>query len=383
MKFTIQRQEFMEQLADVTRAIPVKAPVPVLTGIKIEVNEEGLTLIGSDVEISIESFISIEEEQYALAIDKIGSIVVPARLFTDIVRKLPAEEVTIESNEHFLLTITSGQATFNLNGLDGSSYPHLPEIESTQQIELPTVLFKGMINQTIFSASNQESRPMLTGLHLIAGEGTITAVATDSYRLSRRVIPVRYSLKQMNFKSMTIPKKTVTELSRIVDDQQQLFMIAADKQVIFIVDNLVIYSRLLEGVFPDANRLIPSDYQTEIVVDSLQFMAAIDRASLMSHQGKNNVVQLTIQNNQVELSVLFNERGQVSEQIDTKLISGDGIKISFNPDYMKDALRSFGGTDIKLYFQTAMRPILITSDQEEVSEDNHLLQILTPIRTHY
>ncbi len=382
MKFTINRNSFINELSNVTRAVPAKATIPVLTGIKLSVTNEGVTLIGSDAEISIESFISIQDEQYQLNIEEVGELVITARLFNDIIRKLPTEDITLESNDQFLLTITSGQAVFNLNGIDANTYPQLPEINEDQRLDLPTILFKDLINQTIFSASNQESRPILTGLHLTAGDKLLQGVATDSHRLSRREIPVTYAQSELNFDSMTIPKKTVTELTRIVQDDQTLQMIVAEKQVIFMVDNLIIYSRLLEGNYPDTQRLIPNENSTEIIVDSINFLSAIERASLMAHQGKNNAVQLTIEDQVVELSVHSNERGQANEEIETKSVIGDNIKISFNPDYMKDALRSFGGSDIKIGFQSAVRPLLISSASQDTDNDQ-LLQLLTPIRTHY
>ncbi|MGO3211747.1 MAG: DNA polymerase III subunit beta, partial [Ruoffia tabacinasalis] len=341
MKFTIGRAAFTAQLIDVSRAIPSKATIPILTGIKITATKEGITLIGSDAEISIESFLSVQDDSLGLEIEETGSIVVTARIFNDIVRKLPTTKVTIETNEQFILTATSGEAIFSLNGTDGQSYPRLPEIESDRKINLPTVLFKELISQTIFSASNQESRPVLTGVHLMMNEGHITGVATDSHRLSRRQIPVEFTTDQANFEAITIPKKTLNELERIVQDDQMIEMIVTEQQVIFLIDNLTIYSRLLEGNYPDTDRLLPSSHTTEIVLNADQFLHAIDRASLMSHQGKNNVVQLDITEDNVDLSVQGSSLGSANESISAKSITGEPIKISFNPDYMKDALRSF------------------------------------------
>lgn len=382
MKFTIGRAAFTAQLIDVSRAIPSKATIPILTGIKITATKEGITLIGSDAEISIESFLSVQDDSLGLEIEETGSIVVTARIFNDIVRKLPTTKVTIETNEQFILTATSGEAIFSLNGTDGQSYPRLPEIESDRKINLPTVLFKELISQTIFSASNQESRPVLTGVHLMMNEGHITGVATDSHRLSRRQIPVEFSTDQANFEAITIPKKTLNELERIVQDDQTIEMIVTEQQVIFLIDNLTIYSRLLEGNYPDTDRLLPSSHTTEIVLSADQFLHAIDRASLMSHQGKNNVVQLDITDDNIDLSVQGSSLGSANESISAKSISGEPIKISFNPDYMKDALRSFSGVDINVGFTSSVRPLLISALEKSETPNNELLQLLTPIRTH-
>lgn len=382
MKFTINRNALTTQLANVSRAIPSKATIQILTGLKLSVSNEGITLIGSDSDISIESFLPIDDETLNLTIEETGHVVLPARLFNEIVKKLPLENVTIEMNENFSVTVTSGKAMFNIVGIDGDAYPHLPEIEADKRITLPTASFKQMINQTIFAASNQESRPVLTGIHLQATSNYLTAIATDSHRLSKREIPVDINETQLNFDAITIPKKTMTELTRIIEDEQTLFMIVAQQQVIFIADNLTIYSRLLEGNYPETSRLIPTSHQTEMVVNANEFHQAIDRAALMSHEGKNNVVQLTVDNAVVELSVSGNEAGHVAEIINTKSAGGDDLKISFNPDYMKDALKSFGDIAVKVEFQSAVRPLLISAETESEIPHNQLLQLLTPVRTH-
>lgn len=382
MKFTINRNALTTQLANVSRAIPSKATIQILTGLKLSVSNEGITLIGSDSDISIESFLPIDDETLNLTIEETGHVVLPARLFNEIVKKLPLENVTIEMNENFSVTVTSGKAMFNIVGIDGDAYPHLPEIEADKRITLPTASFKQMINQTIFAASNQESRPVLTGIHLQATSNYLTAIATDSHRLSKREIPVDINETQLNFDAITIPKKTMTELTRIIEDEQTLFMIVAQQQVIFIADNLTIYSRLLEGNYPETSRLIPTSHQTEMVVNANEFHQAIDRAALMSHEGKNNVVQLTVDNAVVELSVSGNEAGHVAEIINTKTAGGDDLKISFNPDYMKDALKSFGDIAVKVEFQSAVRPLLISAETESEIPHNQLLQLLTPVRTH-
>lgn len=382
MKFTIKRQAFTTQLANVSRAIPSKATITILTGLKISVTSEGITLIGSDADISIESFLSIEDEALNLSVEEMGSVVLPARLFNDIIKKLPTDDVTIEVNQQFTTTVTSGTATFQIVGVDGNDYPRLPDIEANKRIQLPTASFKQMINQTIFAASNQESRPVLTGIHLIPAATHLTAVATDSHRLSKREIPIQLTEEQLNFNAITIPKKTVIELTRIVEDDQPLFMMVTQQQVIFVVDNLTIYSRLLEGNYPETDRLIPASHQTELVLNANDFHQAIDRASLMSHEGKNNVVQLDIDKGTVELSVAGNEVGHVAEEINYKTLDGEALKISFNPDYMKDALKSFGDIEIKVQFQSAIRPLLLSAATESEVPNNKLLQLLTPIRTH-
>lgn len=383
MKFTIQRHAFMTQLANVSRAISSRATIPVLTGIKLEANNEGITLIGSDSNISIESLLPINDDALKLTIETPGSVVLPSRLFNEVIKKLPTDQVTIEVDAQCLTTVTSGKAIFQLNGVSGEHYPKLPIIETANKIELPTALFKQLIQQTIFSSSNQENRPILTGMNVTLNADYLSAIATDSHRLSKREIPIQAEKAALPSEAITIPKKTVIELTRIVEDDANLSMAVAQQQVIFMLKNLTIYSRLLEGNYPDTSRLIPSTYQTELIVETNHFIQAIERASLMAHEGKNNVVQLEMNDDRVELSVRGVEVGHLSEEINYQSFSGDAMTISFNPDYMRDALRSFGDTTVKIHFQSAVRPLLLSAETPSELPHNQLLQLLTPIRSHY
>lgn len=383
MKFSIAKNAFAKEVADVFRAIPAKATIPILTEMKIQVTEDGIYLTGSDSEISIESFIDIKDSQYDLSISQTGSIAVAASLFNNIIRRLPEDTIEFAMDPHnFSLKITSGSAVFNLNGQDGNQYPRLPEFDEENKVSLPAHLIKEMIENTIFSASNQEVRPILTGLNLVAQPTHLTATATDSHRLSRRQIPVEIDSSILDFGDLNIPKKTVTELARIIEDEETIDLIVSGKQVIFLLGHLTIYSRLLDGNYPDTNRLIPQSSTTHVVINSTEFQQALDRASLMSHEGRNNVVQLTIENGQVSLSVAGNDRGKVFEVLPIKSLEGEDLMISFNPDYMKEALRPFNGVDVTIQLNTPISPMLITSLEPSELAHNDLLQLLTPIRTH-
>lgn len=386
MKFSINRDYFDFQVNHVIRAIPSKTTFQILKGLKIEVTEEGITLIGSDSEMSIVSFISIDSSIAELQIEEPGDIVVGARLFSEIIKKLPTNMIHFSTNEHNLLTIQSGTAVFTLNGESAEEYPQLPEIDQQQQIELPAYEFKQMVAHTIFATSNQENRPILTGLNLTLNENKLISVATDSHRLSREVITVEIN-KPINHESITIPKKTMNELVRIVSDDEPLYLVLTDKQVVFISSSMTIYSGLLDNVYPDTDSLIPKSYTTELVVNATEFSHVIDRASLISHQSLNNVVQLNLSSDKVEVSVKSNERGQVIEAVKYEEANGNPLRISFNPDYMKDALQSFGNRLVRIQFQTPSRPMLILPvEPSETDEDTktplNLLQLLTPMRSH-
>ena len=380
MKFTINRSKLIQELSNVQRAIPGKTSMEILLGIKLNLTSNGLYLLGSDSEISIESFINVNIEDAHLKIEETGSVVLPARLLNDIVKKLASDEVKIEVETDYVTKISAANAEFKIIGINAEDFPHLPTIEEQSQIILPAAQLKKVIDQTIFSASNQELKPSLTGLYLAIDKDQLTAVATDSHRLSQR----KLLLENQNLSGITpmiLPKKTVKELARVVPDYADIKMTIASHQVVFQFENITVYSRLIDGTYPDASRLIPTEFNTEVVVNAQYFSGAMDRASLMSHEGKNNIVQLSIEDQHVELKVLGAEIGNVTEEIEYQELVGENIKISFNPDYMNEALKSFGDQTICLQLISPVRTMLLKAYPEKVSK-NALLQLLTPIRTH-
>lgn len=380
MKFTINRSKLIQELSNVQRAIPGKTSMEILLGIKLNLTSNGLYLLGSDSEISIESFINVNKEDAHLKIEETGSVVLPARLLNDIVKKLASDEVKIEVETDYVTKISAANAEFKIIGINAEDFPHLPTIEEQSQIILPAAQLKKVIDQTIFSASNQELKPSLTGLYLAIDKDQLTAVATDSHRLSQR----KLLLENQNLSGITpmiLPKKTVKELARVVPDYADIKMTIASHQVVFQFENITVYSRLIDGTYPDASRLIPTEFNTEVVLNAQYFSGAMDRASLMSHEGKNNIVQLSIEDQHVELKVLGAEIGNVTEEIEFQELVGENIKISFNPDYMNEALKSFGDQTICLQLISPVRTMLLKAYPEKDSK-NALLQLLTPIRTH-
>ncbi|MGX7395352.1 DNA polymerase III subunit beta [Carnobacterium mobile] len=379
MKFTIKRSSFLKSIADVQRAISSRTTIPILTGIKIVANEEGLTLTGSDSDISIETFIPVTDETNALTIEKTGSIVLQARFFSEIVKKLPEETMELEVLDHFQTLITSATASFTINGLDANNYPHLPVIDTNESFTLPVGLFKQVIGQTVIAISTHESRPILTGVNMVIENGQLLAVATDSHRLSQRIIPLEMTEEQASKKyNVIIPGKSLIELARtLVDNSENLEMMVTENQVLFKTENMYFYSRLLEGYYPDTKRLIPDSSSSEVEFNATVLLGAIERASLLSHEGKNNVVKITVNPELVKLSGNSPDVGNVQEEVDYLAVEGEPIELSFNPDYMKDALRTFGQTDIKIKFTSPVRPFILVPSEN----DQNFIQLITPVRT--
>lgn len=378
MKFSIRRNTFIASLNDAQRAISSKTAIDVLTGIKITLSASKLTLTGSDADISIETVISQEDDKAALQIDEPGSIVLPARFFNEIVKKLPEDMMTISVDKRFQATITSGQAEFTINGLDSETYPHLPEIDAEDKLVIAADILKKVINQTVIAVSNQESRPILTGIHLAYGNGELLAVATDSHRLSqRKIILNNAGTKDYD---IIVPGKSLNELAKMLGDSNEDVEIRiAENQILFTFANTSFYSRLLEGNYPDTDRLIPQSSETTVEFNAVELLHSIERASLLSHEGRNNVVKLSLKTSEQKAIIYGNspEIGNVEEDLSFKKLEGNDLEISFNPDYMKDALSSFGQTDILMSLTLPLRPFTLVPTEDGAN----FVQLITPVRT--
>ncbi len=378
MKFSIRRGEFISALNDAQRAISSKTAIDILKGIKLTLTDHDLIMTGSDADISIETVITLDDEKAALQIDEPGSIVLPARFFNEIVKKLPEDIMTIAVDSRFQATITSGQAEFTINGLDSETYPHLPEVDAQSKLVISADILKQVINQTVMAVSNQESRPILTGVHLSYSNGELAAVATDSHRLSQRKI----NLKDAGSESydIIVPGKSLNELAKMLDDSTQSVEIrVAENQILFTFDNTSFYSRLLEGNYPDTDRLIPQSSETTVEFNAVELLHSIDRASLLSHEGQNNVVKLSLNTSDKKAVIYGNspEIGNVEEDLAFKKLEGKDLEISFNPDYMKDALSSFGQTDIIMALTLPLRPFTLVPTEDGAN----FVQLITPVRT--
>jgi len=381
MKFTVQKDHLVKAVQDVMRAVSSRTTIPILTGIKLVVTNEGLTFTGSDSDISIESYLpTVLDDQQLVDIKRTGSIVLNARYFSDIVKKLPSDFVELESDNNYVTTIKAGKTEFSLNGFDAEEYPLLPQIEEHETISISADLLKFMIRQTVFAVSTSETRPILTGVNWKIENGDLTCIATDSHRLALRQAKIDGSSTTSEFKaSVVIPGKSLNELSKILDDNdEKVEIVLTEHQALFKTKHLLFFTRLLEGNYPDTSKLIPSESKTELTVMTKEFLQAIDRASLLAREGRNNVVHLeTVGSSVVNVSSYSPEIGKVVDEIVCEDIKGEELKISFSAKYVMDALKAIESPEIYIQFTGAMRPFLIRT-----VNDSRTLQLILPVRTY-
>lgn len=379
MKFTINRPAFINQLNNVLRAISSKTTIPILTGLKMVVTDHSVILTGSDADITIESTLDASDSSYGLSIEEPGAIVLPARFFNEVIKKLPDKQATIEVFNGLQVRITSGTAEFTINGQDANNYPHLPEVESENTVELASDMLREVIDQTRIAVSKQESRPILTGIHVTLNNGILTAVATDSHRLAQRKVELPETADR-DF-DIVLPGASMTELAKMIADEKDgVKMQITENQALFIFGNTHFYSRLLEGNYPETSRLIPESSDTRLEITASDLLASIERASLLSHESRNNVVKLSVnpENKIATVSGTSADVGNVEEEINADQIVGNPLEISFNPDYMRDALKSFGQTKILISFTTALQPFTLVPTEEKAN----FVQLITPVRTY-
>ena len=375
MKFTINRNLFIENLNNVMRAISSRTTIPILSGIKLVLTEDELILTGSDTDISIEIKIPVSED---LAVESTGSIVLPARFFSEIIKKLPGKDFSFEVKESFQTQIVSENSDFTINGLDANNYPRLPEIPDDSTFTISGKTFREIINETQFAVATQESRLVLTGVHFNFSPDQIKAVGTDSHRLSELTISLENGPQTET--DLIIPGKSLQELSRIIGEgNPEVKVCPGESQVLFEIGNILFYSRLLEGSYPDTDRLLPTESSTSVQFELAELSSALDRASLVTHAGRNNVVRLSLdtENQKVVLSGESAEIGNVEEEVSFKNLSGENLELSFNPDYLRDALRASITDSIVMKFTQPLRPFTVVPDKEDIN----FVQLITPVRT--
>lgn len=376
MEFSIKRDYFITQLNDTLKAISPRTTLPILTGIKIEVTNEGIVLTGSDSEISIEITIPNQVDgEDIVEVKEPGSVVLPGRFFVDIIKKLPGKDVKLSTNEQFQTLITSGHSEFNLSGLDPDQYPLLPQVSSDDALQLPIKVLKNIIAQTNFAVSTSETRPVLTGVNWLIQENELICTATDSHRLAVRKLKLEEEIEDKN---VIIPGKALAELNKIMtENEEHIDIFFASNQVLFRVGHINFISRLLEGHYPDTSRLFPENYEIKLGLDNNDFYHAIDRASLLAREGGNNVIKLSTGDALVELSSTSPEIGTVKEEVTAQDVEGGNLKISFNSKYMMDALKAIDNDEVEVEFFGTMKPFIL-----KPKDDDTVTQLILPIRTY-
>jgi len=371
MKCVIKKSILLENLVNTSKAISSKNLIPILTGIKFELKDEGLYLSASDSDISIRTFIPKDN---ITEIITTGSVVISGKYIVEIIKKLPDKDIVIEVLDGYNTIIQTDGSEFNLNGIDPNEFPNLDLEETKNPIVLNPVIFKTIINQTFFATSISETRPLLTGINFKLNGNMLEVIATDSYRLARKEIDLKETYE--NEFNLVIPGKNLVELSRILeDDKENVYLHIFNNKVLFKYKNLVFLSRLISGTYPVSSNIIPSDFRIDIECNYSDLYDMIDRASLLTSDKDKNTIKLELRNRELIISSNSPEIGKVEEKVSIE--NDDSISISFSSKYMLEAIKSFNTEKIHLLMNNDNSPIIVKSDKE-IS----LIQLVLPIKTY-
>lgn len=377
IQFSINRSLFIQALNATKRAISSKNAIPVLSTIKIEVSSTDITLTGSNGQISIENTIPVSNENAGLLITDTGSILLEANFFINIISSLPDVTLDFKEIEQHQVVLTSGKSEITLKGKDVDQYPRLQEVSTDNPLVLETKLLKSLINETAFAASTQESRPILTGVHLtLSNHKDFKAVATDSHRMSQRLLVLDKASTNFN---VVIPSRSLREFSSVfTDDIETVEIFFSPSQILFRSENISFYTRLLEGNYPDTDRLLINQFETEATFNTQALRHAMERAFLISNATQNGTVKLEIKENTISAHVNSPEVGKVNEELEIVEKSGSDLTISFNPTYLIEALKALKSETVRIRFVSPVRPFTLTPGDDEEG----FIQLITPVRTN-
>ena len=363
MQFTIHQKDLLKSLSIVQKGVSSKTTLPALKGILVEAVDQYLKMVGTDLDMGIEHFTSAEVEDE-------GAFVADARLLVNIIRKMPSRPIFFQMTEPKQLTITCDHIVYHLHLLEREEFPELPIVNPETSFQLSQDIFRQMIQQTLFCASQDESKPSLLGLRCEVTDGVLEMTGVDGYRLAIRRCPVDPEVEQ----AFTVPVKTMAELIQILEEKEKPLQIAlSDKQLVFSIENTTLISRRIEKPFVQYKDILPKKHETIIRLSRNALLASVDRAALLVNEGKSSLIKWVIQEGKLSLTART-EMGQVHEEI-TVHQEGSSQEIAFNARYFLEALRVIEDEDIEIKLNQMNQPGII-----EPVEGNGWLYLVLPVR---
>ena len=354
MKIICSKTSLLKGVNTVLKAVPSKTTMPILECILIDATLGKIKFTANDMELGIETTVdgSIQEK---------GIVALDAKIFSEIVRKLPENEVTIETDARLNTTITCEKAKFNIPGQSGDDFTGLPVVEKNESITLTQFTLKEVIRQTIFSIAVNENNKMMTGELFEVNGSLLKVVSLDGHRISIRKVELKENFGHIK---VVVPGKTLTEVSKILsgetDDDVRIFF--TNNHIVFEFDETVVVSRLIEGEYYRIDQMLSSDYETKITVNKKELLSCIDRATLLVKEGDKKPIIIHITDASMELKI-NSQIGSMKEDIDIEK-EGKDILIGFNPRFLMDALRVIDDETVDVYLVNPKAPCFIRDDKE-------------------
>ena len=366
MKFKCEKYLLLAAILTASRAAATKSPIVLLEGLLIETKEEGIKISGFDLKTGIITKIPAEVEKH-------GGIILNARLFSDIIRKMPDQEITVSVNSNYTATISSKNSIFKIIGSPTSDYPELPTVVSEDKFEISEATLKKMISQTNFAVSDNESKPIHTGALFETRGGELTIVALDGFRLAlRRELMDIPKSPDLDF---VVPGDSLNEVEKIISDGDEIVTITlGSKQIMFSIGDTTLITRRLEGEFLNYRHSIPQSSKFKITVNKYELISAVERVSLIISDNMKSPVRCFIGDGLIKLSTV----SALGKADDECYYEGhaDDIEIGFNHNYLLDALKAAPGDALVLELNSGVNPCIITPSDDK----NNFLYMVLPVR---
>ena len=354
MHIICDKSKLIEGMNIVMKAIPGKTTMMILECVVIEVKDNQIKLIANDLQLGIETLIDGEIKQE-------GSVAVGAKVFFEIIRKLPSDNVSITVDEDYHMNISCGKAKFNIMAKATDEFPYLPNIVKDKNVNISQFTLKDIIRQTVFSISDNENAKVMTGELFEIHDSELKVVSLDGHRISIRKVKLNQSYDDV---SVIIPGKTLIEISKIInggmDDEVSIFF--TDKHVLFEFEDTLVLSRLIEGEYYKIDKMLSTDYETKVTVNKREMLECIDRSTLLLKESDKKPVIIDVQDDYMKFA-MNSAIGSMDEDIDASK-EGKDILIGFNPRFLMDALRVIDEDEITMYMINPKAPCFIR-DQEE------------------
>ena len=354
MKLVCSKSSLLSGVQTVSKAVPNKTTMSILECILVDATKGVITLTANDMELGIET--TIEGD----IIEK-GIIALDAKIFLEIVRKLPDSEITIETDSSYKTTITCEKAKFNIIGKSGEDFSYLPAIEKEDNIIISQFTLKEVVRQTIFSISDNDNNKLMTGELFDINGDELKVVSLDGHRISIRKIQLKDNYAP---KKVVVPGKTLNEVSKILpgDAESDVIISFTSKHIVFEFDNTTVVSRLIEGEYFKIDQMLSSDYETKVKINKKELLSCIDRATLLVKEGDKKPIIINITDESMELKI-NSVVGSMNEDIDIEK-SGKDLMIGFNPKFLIDALRVIDDEEVELYMVNPKAPCFIKNPEE-------------------
>ena len=376
MKLKIKKDLLLENLNKVSKAISTKNLIPTLAGIKFDLTKEGLLLTASNNDITIQKFIKIDEEN--MNVEKEGIVILQGKDIVDIVRVIPEEEINIEvfDDAKVLIYTDDEKIKYDLNVINKNDYPNVNLEKSENYVTIETTSLLDIIRETAFATSNDESRPVLTGISFKINGDLLECIATDSYRLAKKNIRLNKPVEE-NY-NIIIPGKNIIEFSRIIDpNDKEVKLHIFNNKILFENEDLLFQSRLISGNYPPTSKSIPEEFSIVLKANLSQLYNVIEQASILTTDKEKNIVSLSTKGNLLTVKSVSNEKGKAEMKMNIEKEGDEDITIAFSAKYMMEALNALSTDTVEMSFVGEVKPIVIKNNV-----DDGLLQLVVPIRTY-